>query len=191
MNKTIPVTGDVSPEAATAIVDTLLLSIIRAHPREGKEWEEYKRLNAARKALFGVDAPRGRKYDDDLPELMYMAETYIAERGKPEVSADYTPEWPDGCDEFCRPAQTLARAAIRAREESEPGYSPHSEEKMRNLQQKFSRNIGDWLKMSHGQDGLPESVFRLKVHELAELLEPLGIAVTIPAAQRRDTKSAI
>ncbi len=189
MSKTIPVAGDVSPEAATAIVDALLLSIIRAHPREGKEWEEYKRLNAARKALFGVDAPRGRKYDDDLPELMYMAETYIAERGKPEMSGDYTPEWPDGCDEFCRPAQTLARAAIRAREEAEPGNTPHSEEKMRNLQQKFSRNIDDWLKMSHGQDGLPESVFRLKVRELAELLEPLGIAVTMPTPLR-DIKSA-
>lgn len=189
MNKTIPVTGDVSPEAATAIVDALLLSIIRAHPRKGKDWEEYKRLNAARKALFGVDAPRGRKYDDDLPELMYMAETYIAERGQPDIGADYSPEWPDGCDEFCRPAQTLARAAIRASEKTEPGYTLHSEEKMRNLQQKFSRNIDDWLKMSHGQNDLPESVFQLKVRELAEMLEPLGIAVTMPTSLR-DIKSA-
>lgn len=190
MSKTIPVAEGVSPEAVTAIVDALLLSIIRAHPREGKGWEEYERLNAAKKALFGVDAPRGRKRDDDLQELIYMAETYIAERGKPEMRDDYTPEWPDGCDEFCRPAQTLARAAIRAREEVEPGYAPHSDEKMRNLQQKFSRNIDDWLKMSHGQDGLPESVFHLKVRELAELLEPLGIAVIMPAAPMRDIKSA-
>lgn len=189
MNKTIPVTGDVSPEAATAIVDALLLSIIRAHPNDAKGRDAYRRLNEAKGALFGIKAQRGRKPDDDLPELMYMAEAYIGERGQPDIGADYSPEWPDGCDEFCRPAQTLARAAIRAREETEPGYSPHSEEKMRNLQQKFSRNIDDWLKMSHGQNGLPESVFHLKVRELAELLEPLGIAVTMPASLR-DVKSA-
>lgn len=190
MTRTIPVNGDVSPEAATAIVDALLLSLIRAHPRDGAGWEEYKRLNEAKKALFGVNGPRGRKPDDDLPELIYMAETYIAERGKPEIAADYTPEWPDGCNEFFSPPQTLARAAIRFRQEIEPDYTPHSDEKVRNLQQKFSRDIGDWLKMSHGQDGMLESVFSMKVRELAELLAPLGITVKMPTTPLLDTKSA-
>ena len=190
MSKTIPVKGDISPEAATAIVDALLLSIIRAHPSDAKGRDTYRRLNEAKSALFGIKAQRGRKPDDDLPELMHMAAAYIAERGTPELGADYSLEWPDGCESFCRPAQTLARAAIRAREDAEPGYTPHSDEKMRNLQQKFSRNIGDWLKLSHGQDSLPETVFRLKVRELAELLLPLGIAVEMPAEPLRDIKSS-
>lgn len=189
MTKTIPVHGDVSPEAATAIVDALLLSIIRAHPDTAKSRNFYQRLNEAKSALFGVAVQRGRQPDDDLPELMHMAAEYISERGTPEVGADYTPEWPDEGDHFCRPAQTLARAAIRARERSEPNYVAHSDEKMRNLQQKFSRNIGDWLKLSFGQDGLMESVFRLKVQELAELLAPLGIRVDVSSDTRRDAKS--
>jgi len=189
MTKTIPVHGDVSPEAATAIVDALLLSIIRAHPDTAKSRNSYQRLNEAKSALFGVAAQRGRQPDDDLPELMHMAAEYISERGTPEVGADYTPEWPDEGDHFCRPAQTLARAAIRARERFEPNYVAHSDEKMRNLQQKFSRNIGDWLKLSYGQDGLMESVFRLKVQELAELLAPLGIRVDVSSDTRRDAKS--
>jgi hypothetical protein len=189
MTRTIPVAGDVSPEAVTAIVDALLLSLIRAHPNDAKGRDTYRRLNEAKSALFGIKAQRGRRPDDDLPELMHMADAYIAEHGKPEIGADYTPQWPDGCGDFCRPAQTLARAAIRARQRAEPGYAPHSEEKMRNLQQKFSRNIGEWLKLSHGQDGLPETVFRLKVRELAELLEPLGIAVKTPSEPLRDINS--
>ncbi len=190
MTRTIPVAEDISAEAATAVVDALLLAIIRAHPRAGRGWEEYKRLNEAKKALFGIDSRRGRKPDDDLPELIHMAEAFIAERGRPEIGDGYEPQWPDGEGEFCRPAQTLARAAIRARQEAEPGYVPHSEEKIRNLQQKFSRNIGEWLKMADGQDGLAESVFRAKVRELAELLGALGIAVQFPAEPLRDVNSA-
>lgn len=191
MTKTIPVSENVSPEAATAVIDALLLSIIRAYPDDAKERENYQRLNEAKSALFGIRGQRGRKPDDDLPELIAMADTYIAERGAPEIGQDYAPMWPDGCEPFCRPAQTLARAAVRARQETEPGYVPHSEEKIRNLQQKFSRNLGEWLKMSYGQEGMAESVFRLKVRELAELLEPLGIAVTMPDAPLRDANSAI
>ena len=189
MTKTIPVIGDVSPEAATAVVDALLLSIIRAHPDTAKPRNTYQRLNEAKRALFGVAAQRGRKPDDDLPELMHMAATYIAERGDPELGDDYSLEWPDELDQFCRPAQTLARAAIRAREEAEPGYAAHSDEKMRNLQQKFSRNIGDWLTLSYGREGLMDSVFRVKIRELAELLAPLGIRVDTEANPLRDVKS--
>lgn len=189
MTKTIPVNGDVSPEAATALVDALLLSIIRAHPDTAKSRNTYQRLNEAKSALFGVAAQRGRKPDDDLPELMHMAAAYIAERGDPELGAEYSLEWPDELDQFCRPAHTLARAAVRAREEAEPGYAPHSDEKMRNLQQKFSRNIGDWLKLSYGREGLMDSVFRMKIRELAELLAPLGIRVDTEANPLRDVKS--
>lgn len=191
MTKTIPVNADVSPEAATAVVDALLLSIIHAHPDTAKARNAYQRLNEAKSALFGVAAPRGRKPDHDLPELMHMASAYISERGAPELGADYSLEWPDEFDQFCRPAQTLARAAIRAREEAEPGYAPHSDEKMRNLQQKFSQNIGDWLKLSYGREGLMDSVFRVKIRELAELLAPLGIRVDTEANPLRDVKSTI
>ncbi|MEM7747198.1 MAG: hypothetical protein AAF346_03035 [Pseudomonadota bacterium] len=191
MTKTIPVHGDVSPEAATAILDALLLSVIHAHPDTAKFRSPYQRLNEAKSALFGIGAPRGRKPDDDLQELMYMAAEYIADRGTPEIGADYKPEWSDELDHFCRPAQALAREAIRAREESDPSYVAHSEEKMRNLQQKFSRHIGDWLKLSYAHGGLKESVFQLKVQELAELLSPLGIRVDVSSDLRRDAKSVI
>lgn len=182
-------TGDVSPEAATAVIDALLLAVIHAHPSDTKGRDDYRRLNEAKSALFGIDGPQGRPPDNDLPELMFMAETYIAERGKPEIGDGYALQWPDGEPRNYRAAQTLARAAIQARREAEPGYAPHSSEKVRNLQQKFSRNIGEWLKMSYGQEGLAESVFDVKVRELAELLEPLGIAVEVSSASLRDVKS--
>lgn len=190
MTDTIPVFGDVSPEAATAIIDCLLLSIIRAYPNDAKEKDIYQRLNEAKSALFGINIRRGPRGGDDLPELMHMAEAYIAERGKPEIGDKYTLKWPDENDDFYAAPQKLARAAIDARKEIDPSYKPHSDHKQRNLQQKFSRNIEDWLKLSYGQSGLPESVFRLKVQELAELLMPLGVAVALPFQSLRNINSA-
>ena len=192
MSRTSPVNGDASGEAASAIVDVLLLAIIRAHPRDGDEWTEYKRLNAAKKALFGIDGPRGAVMHDDLPELIHMAEAYIRERGDPSYGKDYDLEWPDEDGALYTPPTMLARAAMRARQAADPTYRAHNdEEKVRNLQRKFCRNIGEWQKMANGHADVAGSVFRIKLHELAELLEPLGISVAAPADVLRDAKSAI
>lgn len=191
MTRTIPVNGDVSGAAATAIVDVLLLAIIRAHPRDGDEWTDYKRLNAAKKALFGINSPKGAVTHDDLPELVHMAETYIRERGDPTYSKDFELEWSDEHGALYTPPTILARAAMRARQAADPSYRAHNdEEKVRNLQKKFCRNIGEWQKMANGQAGIAESVFQLKVRELGELLEPLGISVAAPINVLRDAKSA-
>ncbi len=190
MTKTIPVSGDISAEAATAVIDVLLLSIIRAHPRVGQELKNYQRLNAAKKALFGVDSPRGPSTHDDTPELIYMAETYIREHGDPKLGEDYKLEWSDESEENYTPPTTLARAALKACDTSDRTHSIHNEEeKVRNLQQKFCRNIEDWLKMAYGQPSLAESVFHLKLRELADLLEPLGIRIVVPPQVLRDANS--
>jgi hypothetical protein len=191
MSKTIPVSGDVSPEAATAIIDVLLLSIIRAHPREGAEATDYKRLNAAKTALFGIDGPRGPAVHDDLPELVHMAEAYMRERGAHSLGENYLPEWPDENGAFYTPPTCLARAAMRARKAADPSYQPHNdEEKVRNLQKKFSRNIGEWQKLAIGGGDLAESVFQSKLRELAELLAPLGVNIAAPVETLRDSISA-
>lgn len=191
MSRTIPVSGDVSPEAATAIVDVLLLAIIRAHPRDDAKATDYRRLNAAKSALFGVDGPRGPAVHDDLPELVHMAAAYTRERGQPAYGKDYVPEWPDENGALYTPPTCLARAAMRARKAADPNYRPHNdEEKVRNLQKKFSRNIGDWQKMAGGRADMAESVFQLKLHELADLLAPLGIGIAAPVEALRDSNSA-
>lgn len=189
MTKTIPVTDDVSPEAATAVIDVLLLAIIRAYPRDGNEWTEYKRLNAAKRALFGIDSQRGAVSHDDTPELLHMAAAYIRERGEAALGDGYELNWPDG-DPSVHAAETrLALAALNARKVSDPNYRPHSEdEKIRNLQQKFHGNIGAWLKMAHGQQGMTETVFALKLRELTDLLEPLGVRISTRQELLRDAK---
>lgn len=189
MSRNIPVTDDVSAEAATAVIDVLLLAIIRAYPNDEKEREEYRRLNEAKSALFGLKNRRGPSTHDDLPELMHMAQAYIRERGKPDFGNDYELAWSDEGDKGTTPPTVLAREAIRARQATDPDYKPHSADKEDNLQEKFCRNKDAWLKMAYGQNGLAESVFLLKLQELAELLEPLGIRIQIPANALRDPKS--
>jgi hypothetical protein len=179
MMKPLPVTGHISAEAATAVIDVLLLSIIRAYPDDAKGRENYRRLNEAKSALFGIRSQRGRSMHDDLPELVHMTEAYIRERGKPQIGKDYELDWPDGGDHHTPPT-VLARGAMRARQAADPNYQPHSDDKANNLQEKFCRNKDEWLKMSYGQPGMAESVFQLKLRELAELLEPLGVNITIP-----------
>lgn len=192
MTRTIPVNDDVSSEAATAIVDVLLLAVIRAYPRDGDEWTEYKRLNAAKRALFGIDGPRGPATHDDLPELVHMAEAYIRERGDPSYKQDYSLEWVNEDSALYTSPTALARAAMRARQAADPAHRTHNEEeKVRNLQKKFYRNIGEWQKMANGHADLAGSVFHLKLRELAELLQPLGIRVVAPADVLRDANSAI
>ena len=189
MSRTIPVTDDVSAEAATAVIDVLLLAIIRAYPEDEKGREDYRRLNEAKSALFGLRSRKGPSTHDDLPELMHMAEAYIRERGTPEMGDGYELEWPDGFGQCPTPPTVLAREAIRARQATDPAYQPHSDDKADNLQEKFCRNKDAWLQMAYGQTGLAESVFLLKLRELAELLEPLGVRIQMPGNVLRDPKS--
>jgi len=181
------------PEAVEAILDTLLLAIIRGHQRDSEGWaEERKRLLAAKKALFDIDPPKGPPTHHDIPELLHMADTYLKERGQPSLGEGYMPEWPGSGGDNNTSETQLAVAAIRERKSRDMDYAPHHEaEKIRNLQQKFHRNIDDWLKMAFGQEGLAESVFRLKLRELAELLEPLGIKLADPAEPLRDHKDPL
>jgi hypothetical protein len=180
MSSTIPLEGDIATEAASLVVDALLLAIIRAYPHDQKGRKEYVRLNEAKSALFGVRSPRGPSVHDDLPELIHMTEAYIEERGRPSIGKDYELGWPDGDGELHKPPTVLAREAMRARQAADPSYRPHSDNKADNLQEKFCRNKDEWLKMAYGQAGVAQSVFRLKVRELAELLEPLGVRVRMP-----------
>lgn len=189
MSRTIPVTGEVSAEAATAVIDVLLLAIIRAFPEDERNREEYRRLNEAKSALFGLRSRRGPSTHDDLPELIHMAEAYIEERGKPSIGEGYQLEWPDVPERDLTPPTVLAREAIRARQAADPSYKPHSDDKADNLQEKFSRSKDAWLQMAEGRADLTESVFTLKLRELAGLLEPLGVQIEMPANVLRDPKS--
>ena len=180
------------PEAVDAILDVLFLAVIRAHPREGKRWEEQKRLNQVKSALFGTDAPRGRATHDDIPEMLRMADGYIRERGEPMLKETYELNWPELNAETLSFETQLATAALEARMVADPTYKPHNrDEKIRNLQQKFHRNIQDWLKITYGQSGLAENVFRLKLRELSELLAPLGIQINEPGEILRSPKGTI
>lgn len=189
MSRTIPVTGDVSAEAATAVIDVLLLAIIRASPEDEKNRDDYRRLNEAKSALFGLRSPKGPSPHDDLPELIYMAEAYIRERGKPNIGEGYQLEWPDADERDLTPPTVLAREAISARQTRDRSYKPHSDDKADNLQEKFNRNKNAWLQMAQGRADLAESVFTLKLRELAELFEPLGVQIKMPANALRDPKS--
>lgn len=190
MIRPIPVARDISAEAATAVIDVLLLAIIRAYPDDAKGREAYRRLNEAKSALFGIRSQRGRSVHDDLPELLYMTETYIRERGTPQIGNDYQLAWPDGGDHHTPPT-VLAREAIRVRQAADPNYQPHGDDKAGNLQEKFCRNKDEWLRMAYGQSGMAESVFLLKLRELAELLEPLGVRIDFPKEVLRGVNSAI
>jgi len=179
--------GTPRPEAVEAILDVLLLALIRGNPYEDKTLKnEGTRLRTVKKALLGMPSSRGNPADSDIPELLYMARAYVAERGKPEYDSNYELIWQGDTDQFSFETQ-LAIAAVAARKATDPLHTYHNEqEKIRNLQQKFHRNIQDWLKIVHGQDGLAEDVFTLKLRELEELFAPLGIRIEIPIDPLRD-----
>lgn len=200
MAKDLPVSDDVSVEAVTAIVDVLLLSIVQAYPSDKIDQtdnkrvkaDNYGRLNAAKKALFGVDSPKGRPTDDDTPEMLHMTEAYIRERGEPTHGENYNLQWPGGGDQSLASETALARHAMDARKAADTNYRPfNEEEKVRNLQQKFHRNISAWLTMSYNQPGTAESVFQWKLEELAELLQPIGLRIQIPSNLLRQVKGPI
>ncbi len=200
MAKNIPVADDVSVEAVTAIVDVLLLSIIEAYPSDKVDQTDYKRvkatnyerLNAAKKALFGVDSPKGRPTDDDTPEMLHMTEAYIRERGEPTYGENYNLHWPDNGDQSFTSETALARNAMDACKAVEPKRPIHNEdEKVRNLQDKFHRNIGEWLKMGDGRSRSVESVFKWKLEELAEFLQPIGLRIQFPSNMLRQIKGSV
>jgi hypothetical protein len=192
MTKNTLVSNDISEEAVITIIEVLLLSIIRAYPTADGHLDNYKRLNAAKLALFNLKSPQGRPKDDDTPELIHMAEAYIRARGEPTIGKDYQLSWPDK-PEFSFHIETrLACRALRARKRYDRNYRPHNVgEKVRNLQQKFHRNIEEWLKIVHNQSGMAKSVFNIKLDELDELLTPLGLRIVYPEESLRDVKGPI
>lgn len=189
MAEAIDPDGDRDTQAVEAIVDVLLLAIIRGNP---SGTEERKRLTEAKKALFGTPPRKGRPEDHDIPELLHMARAYLGERGRFEYSTSYAPTWPDtGGSGFTSPTQ-LAANAIDSRCKADPAYKPHhKDEKIRNLQKKFEDNRDRWLAIAGNQDGDAESVFRLRLRELREFLAMLGVKTGDPADPLRDVNRAI
>lgn len=171
-------TDEPDQEAVEAVLDVLLLGIIRAHPYKDKTLiNEGTRLRSAKKALFGISPARGNPVQDDMPELLHMAKNFIKERGKPEYSTNYDVNWSTD-DKHCSLVIHLASKAMAARKFFDPSHTYYNEEeKIKNLKIKFNCNIQNWLKMAHNQDGLAEDVFTLKTRELKELLAPLGIRI--------------
>jgi hypothetical protein len=111
--------------AVMALVDAVLLGLIRSHRTMG---DEGTRLRNVKMALFGIPAPRGKPVDTDLPELLLMAKEYAADRGPSEFDANYTPIWPAINEEACRSVTLLARVALSARSQSEPNEKIHNYE---------------------------------------------------------------
>ncbi len=181
-NERIEISG-FRPEAVEAIVDVLLMAIIRAHPKQNASKNSDRgRLVVAKTALFDIGRSKGPRKHDDVPELMYMAETYISERGEPEFGSDYTLHWPNKEDKSYSSETQLARKAMAARIKANPEHKYHDEEKkVRNLQQKFHKNIEDWLKITYNQGSLSTNVFQMKLCELEELFAPLGIKIDATA----------
>lgn len=180
--------------AIIAIVDAALLSVIRAHsPMSGEAAEdERKRLNHAKTALFGFKTFRGRPKDRDIPELVYMAQEYVRERGDYKLDSDYIPRFSDTDEEEAGYQTELARRAIAARKENHPGYKPHNEdEKIRNLQQKFDASREEVIRRVVGWGGTNGDLIQMHVRDLAETLKVLGIPISAEVDQDRELNSLI
>jgi hypothetical protein len=180
--------------AIIAIVDAALLSVIRAHsPMAGEAAEdERKRLNHAKTALFGFKSFRGRPKDRDIPELVYMAQEYVRERGDYELDSDYIPRFSNYDEEEAGYQTDLARRAIAVRKENYPGYQPYrEEEKIRNLQQKFDASREELIRRVVGWGGANGDLIQMHVRDLAETLKVLGIPFSAEVDQDRELNSLI
>ncbi len=193
MNQPQPYASEVDPEAAEALLDMLLLAIIRANPvPTAKRSDDHLRLNDAKKSLFGIATPRGRNFGNDLPELVYMARQYIAERGRPEIGPEYELSWPTEPENTASSVTALANEALEIRKKSEPDFPMAGlEERVHRLQKKFEKYKQPVLKMVYGRDGLAETVFSQHLREVKGLLEHLGIKVEEPTTPLRDPKHPI
>jgi hypothetical protein len=186
------VSDDISEEAVIAVIEVLLLAIIRAYPTANGHLDNYKRLNAAKLALFNLKSPQGRPEDDDTRELIHMANAYIKARGQPTIGKNYELSWPDKPKSSFQSETKLACRALRARKRYERDYRPHNVgEKVRNLQQKFHRNMEELLKIANGRTSINKSAFNMKLNELNELLTPLGLRMVYPKEPVQGVKAPI
>lgn len=211
MTEENPFSDDVDPVAAEMLLDVLLLSIIRAHPpsRSDKTTDQ-SRLNAAKKALFGIKAGRGRTLGSDLPELTFMAAKYIAERQAGakksnleegiSIGADWIPKFPERSEDNYSHPYTLAVKALEWKheqihkgEENPPELEQDKKfsDRASTLQNKFEKFQGPLLRMVYGRDGLGESVFLFHLQSLKELLDSLGLSTVDPLDPLRDAKYPI
>jgi hypothetical protein len=180
--------------AVVAIVEAALLSVIRVHsPMSGTAAEdERKRLNDAKSALFGFKTFQGRPKDRDIPELVYMAQEYIRERGDYSFDSDYIPKFSENDAEETGYQTELARRAIATRRANYPGYRPHNEEeKIRNLQQKFDVSREELIRRVVGWGGTNGDLIQMHVRDLAETLRVLGIPPAAEVDQDRELNSLI
>ena len=211
MTEESPFSDDVDPIAAEMLLDFLLLSIIKGHPplRSDKTTDQ-TRLNAAKRALFGIKTGRGRTLGSDLPELAYMASQYIAERqevarkrrlddGVP-IGADWIPSFPESPEDKYSSPYTLAVKALEWKheqiykgEEAIPELEKDKkfDDRASTLQEKFGKFQGPLLRMVYGREGLGESVFLHQLQSLKELLDSIGLSAASPLEPLRDVKYPI
>lgn len=174
--------------AIMVMVEAALLGVIRAH--SGGD-EQGARLRAAMKALFGIDPPRGKPTDHDLPELLLMAQEYVRDRGSPELGEDYVPYWPSADDGKCRSKTALAQLALAARRAADPGARIHNEQhKIRNLEKKFTLHRNGLLRLVVGWGVLAhDDMMSSALRDVQQLLALLGIPFALPALPSRDANS--
>lgn len=174
--------------AIMVMVEAALLGVIRAH---GGGENEGERLRAAKMALFGIDPPRGKPKDHDLPELLFMAKEYVRDRGSPEFGEDYIPSWPNADDSKCRSKTALAQLALTARRAADPGVRIHNEQhKIRNLEQKFTLHRDGLLRLVVGWGALPhDDIIGPALRDVQQLLSLLGIPFALPTLPSRDVNS--
>ncbi|WP_299828313.1 hypothetical protein [uncultured Roseobacter sp.] len=178
--------------AIVALIEAALLSVIRTHDRiDGKVGEgEIKRLQDAKAALFGFEKKRGRRKDRDMPELIYMAQIYVRERGSYALDSDFVPIFSKNDEEEQGYQTELARRAIEYRKACNPSYRPHNEaEKLRNLQQKFDESRKDLIRLVVGWGGTRGGLIATHVRDLSDTLQLLGIPVQSNTDQDRDLNS--
>jgi len=206
-----PFSDDVDPVAAEMLLDVLLLSIIKAHPpTKSDKTTDQTRLNAAKKALFGIKTGRGRTLGSDLPELTFMASKYIAEREEEakklnldngiSMGTDWIPKFSESAEGNYSGSYTLAVEALEWKheqinkdEEVKPQLKKdeYFSERAHTLQKKFDNFQGPVLRMVYGRDGLGASVFLLHLKELKGLLDSLGLSTVDPVDPIRDAKYPI
>lgn len=171
-------------QAVVAMVNAILLGFIRAHGAPGKE---AARLGSAKKALFGIKPPRGRPEDPDTPELLYMANQYALDRGAPTGLDGYTPIW-SGIDPVdARSVTELARAALEKKIANDSRHRRQSEEKVRNLVNKFDQQRDGLLRIViHWGEHAFDDDMSERLADVKRLLDVLGIPFAPAIEPTRD-----
>lgn len=184
-----------SNPALVAMVDAVLLGLIRAHQpptSTGLSQDEKVRLRTAKKALFGISPPRGHPKTSDLHELLLMAEEYVKDRGDDWSYRDgWSPYWRNVDETSCRSTTALAtwvyEERIKAR--SEPLYE-EGESKIRHLQRAFDDQRDALLAQVLGwPTGAYDDVIGDYSHDFSELLRLLGIPFSPSFTPSHDANS--